>query len=489
MKPNPESLDSKPPPKRYRWWRFIEHSLPVIVIYLMVATLVSFLIAPNVIVTVPTGHVGILWKRFRGGTQLDPRLLKDEGMRVLLPWDKLFLYDLRLQTHDDTYNAISKDGVYLTTTINIRFRLKHDAVPQLHQTIGPDYVNRMLSPEIGNRAREIFAEYTAEEIYSTKRQEIQKKIRTHTEAMLGQSSFSRTEQESEYGEHYKISLDEMLIIYDTLVLGLELPAAVNAAINRKIEQYYLVQEYGFRVEREKKESERKQIEANGIRDFQQTVTQGISDSYVRWRGIEATLQLAQSPNTKIVIIGSGKDGLPVILGNVDTPMQPNPAPAVAPPAAALPDNSEAARQRPAGASPPFVEKTPTSNLPSPAERPSPTGAPRATPSDATPNNAAGAAPNQQSGAPPGEPRTSWTWSEIQDLISRTVGSGAPAPEPRPPTTGPGPGLGPGAGPGVGPSPGAGPAPRPAAGSPPPQAEGPPPPRADRGSPRPPDQPQ
>ena len=190
MKPHPESLDGKPPPKRYRWWRFIEHSLPVIVIYLMVATLVSFLIAPNVIVTVPTGHVGILWKRFRGGTQVDPRLLKDEGMRVLLPWDKLFLYDLRLQTHDDTYNAISKDGVNLTATINIRFRLKHDAVPQLHQTIGPDYVKRMLSPEIGNRAREIFAEYTAEEIYSTKRQEIQKKIRTHTEAMLGQSMIS-----------------------------------------------------------------------------------------------------------------------------------------------------------------------------------------------------------------------------------------------------------------------------------------------------------
>ena len=83
--PNPESLDGRPPaPKRYRWWRFIEHSLPVIVIYLMVATLVGFLIAPNVIVTVPTGHVGILWKRFRGSTQLDPRLLKDEGMRVLL---------------------------------------------------------------------------------------------------------------------------------------------------------------------------------------------------------------------------------------------------------------------------------------------------------------------------------------------------------------------------------------------------------------------
>src|SRR6185295_16891465 len=345
MKPNAESLDPKLPAKKYRWWRFIERSLPIIVIYLMVATLVGFLIAPNVIVTVPTGHVGILWKRFRGGTQVDPRLLKDEGMRVLLPWDKLFLYDLRLQTTTDTFNAISKDGVNLSATINIRFRLKHDAVPQLHQTIGPDYITRMLTPEIGNRTREIIALYTAEEVYSTKRQVVQEEIRSHAKKMLGQSMLQRTENESEYGEHYQISLDDMLILYDTLVLGLELPATVNAAINRKIEQYYLVQEYAFRVDREELESKRKQIEANGIRDFQQTVTQGISDSYVRWRGIEATLQLAQSPNTKIVIIGSGKDGLPVILGNVDTPMQPNPATT---PAAVPADNSEAARQKPAG---------------------------------------------------------------------------------------------------------------------------------------------
>jgi regulator of protease activity HflC (stomatin/prohibitin superfamily) len=441
MKPHPESLDGRPPPKRYRWWRFLEHSLPVIVIYLMVATLVSFLIAPNVIVTVPTGHVGILWKRFRGGTQLDPRLLKDEGMRVLLPWDKLFLYDLRLQTTTDTYNAISKDGVNLSATINIRFRLKHDAVPQLHQTIGPDYVPRMLRPEIGNRAREIFAEYTAEEIYSTKRQEIQKKIRTHTEAMLGQSMLQRTEQESEYGEHYRVSLDEMLIIYDTLILGLELPATVNAAINRKIEQYYLVQEYAFRVDREKKESERKQIEANGIRDFQQTVSQGISDSYVRWRGIEATLQLAQSPNTKIVIIGSGKDGLPVILGNVDTPLAPNPATQAPPPVS---DNSEAARRPPVAASPPLLEKTPASNLPNPTERPGPTAVPRAS-SNGPPSAPGPAAPGTPPGpgsnaSPQGGPanaattpqQRTWTWSELQELISRTVGAGGSPPGSEPP---------------------------------------------------------
>ena len=150
-----ETLDGNVPPKKRKWRQFIERSLPVIVIYLLVVTLVGFMIAPNVIVNVPTGHVGILWKRFRGGTQLDPRLLKDEGMRVLLPWDKLMLYDLRLQTTTDTYNAISKDGVNLTATINIRFRLKHDSVPQLHQSIGPEYITRLVRPEIGNRAREI----------------------------------------------------------------------------------------------------------------------------------------------------------------------------------------------------------------------------------------------------------------------------------------------------------------------------------------------
>jgi prohibitin 2 len=453
MKPGAESLDPTPNPKKYRWWRFIERSLPIIVIYLMVATLVGFLIAPNVFVTVPTGHVGILWKRFRGGTQLDPRALKDEGLRVLLPWDKLFLYDLRLQTTTDTYNAISKDGVNLAATINIRFRLKHDAVPQLHQSIGPDYISRMLRPEIGNRAREIIAEYTAEEVYSIKRQEIQKRIRTHTETMLGQSMIQRTEQESEYGEHYRVSLDEMLILYDTLVLGLELPQTVVAAINRKVEQYYLVQEYAFRVDRERKESERKQIEAYGIRDFQQTVTQGISDSYVRWRGIEATLQLAQSPNTKIVIIGSGKDGLPVILGNVDTPITPQPPAGGTTPA---PDNSEAAKQKPSAASPPLLERTPASNLPTPAERPTPPSGPGAQPGQPGSSTQPAApgpqsppgAPGRQSSAPNQAQGSSWTLtiSELQELLARalrsnveTSGQGAPPPGGRgaPPPPAPG----------------------------------------------------
>jgi regulator of protease activity HflC (stomatin/prohibitin superfamily) len=319
------SIYDKPPASRacYAWWRFIERHLPMLVIYLMVATLIGVILAPFVLVTVPSGYVGVLWKRFGGGTVLNPNLLKNEGMRITLPWNQVFLYDLRLQSATETYNAISRDGISLTATINIRFRLKRDSVPQLHQSIGPDYVQALIVPEIGNRMREVIAEYTAEDVYSTKRAEIQDKIRKRAESMLGEKMMSGGEsEEEEANAPYRIPLYAMLTLIDTLILGIELPSAVVTAINRKIEQYYISEEYKFRVAREIRESERKKIEAEGISEFQRIVSQGISDSYLRWQGIEATLQLAQSSNSKIVIVGSGKDGLPIILGNADAAASP-----------------------------------------------------------------------------------------------------------------------------------------------------------------------
>jgi prohibitin 2 len=321
------SLHDSPPVSRRRtaWWRFVERQLPMIVIYLMVATLIGVVLAPFCVVTIPSGYVGVLWKRLGGGTVLDPRRLKDEGMRFLFPWNKLFLYDLRLQSATETYNAISRDGISLTASINIRFRLKRESVPQLHQSIGPNYIQALVGPEIGNRMREVIAQYSAEEVYSTKRAEIQTKIRERAEAMLGEKMMIGGEVEEEYSP-YRVPLYAMLNLIDTLILGIQLPDAVVTAINRKIEQYYISEEYKFRVAREIRESERKKIEAEGIADFQRIVSQGISDSYLRWRGIEATLQLAQSNNSKVVVIGAGQNGMPIILGNVDTaPPQPPPS--------------------------------------------------------------------------------------------------------------------------------------------------------------------
>jgi prohibitin 2 len=317
------SADGKPPTRtRNRWWRFVEYHMPTVIIYLMVFTLIGVILAPHVLVTVPSGYIGVMWKRFRGGTVLDPRQLKHEGLRFIWPWDQLFLYDIRVQSATETYNAISRDGISLTASINIRYRLKADAIPKLHQVVGPNYVSSLVVPEIGNRMREVIAEYTAEDVYSTKRQEIQNNIRKRVDAMLGERMMEHPEGE-DYTQ-YRVPLNDMLNLIDTLILGIELPTAVVTAINRKIEQYYISEEYKFRVAREVRESERKKIEGEGIREFQTIVSQGISDSYLRWRGIEATLQLAQSPNSKIVIVGSGKDGLPIILGNVDT-AAPQPA--------------------------------------------------------------------------------------------------------------------------------------------------------------------
>jgi regulator of protease activity HflC (stomatin/prohibitin superfamily) len=310
------------------------------------------------VVTVPSGEVGVLWKRFGGGTVLDPRRLKNEGFNLMLPWNEVFLYDLRLQSFTESYNAISSDGVSLTATVNIRFRLQRDAVPVLHQAIGPNYKQVLVQPGIGSLTREVMAQYNAEQVYSTARQEIQDKIHSLAEERLSEKMMEHEGEE----ESYRVSLKDTIILYDILVAGIELPAAIVAAINRKTEQYYISEEYKFRVEREKRESERKKIEAEGIRDFQQIVSQGISESYLRWRGIEATLQLSQSTNSKVVVIGSGKDGLPIILGNVDTP---------APPAGSTPPtgNDTMNKERTTAASPTVpLEKMPAAELATPAEK-------------------------------------------------------------------------------------------------------------------------
>src|SRR5262249_52955596 len=308
-------------------------------------------------------------------------------------WNRVFLYDLRLQSFTEPYNAISSDGVSLTATVIVRFRLQRDAVPVLHQAIGPNYVKVLVQPGIGSLTRQVIAEYTAEQAYSTARQEIQDKIRSLVEERLSEKMMEHAGEEGE--ESYRVSMSATFILYDILVTGIELPAAIVAAINRKTEQYYIAEEYKFRVEREKRESERKKIEAEGIRDFQQIVSQGISESYLRWRGIEATLQLSQSTNAKTVIIGNGEDGLPVILGNVDAPAQPA--------RSTTPDGNDN-KERTTAASPAVpLEKTPAAALTTPAEKIPPT-------SSSTPSGA--------------NPETRWLWpislSDIETYLTQML---------------------------------------------------------------------
>jgi regulator of protease activity HflC (stomatin/prohibitin superfamily) len=400
-------LDERPLPTtaRDKWRRFVEHHLPRVVIFLMLATLVVVVLVPHIVVTVPSGQVGVLWKRFANGTVLDPRQLRGEGLHLIMPWNKLFLYDLRIQSLTDTYNAISQDGLTLNATLNIRFRLRRNSIPILHQVFGPDYT-KLLGPQIASQMRGVIAGYTAEQVYSTARQEIQDKIRATAIEKLGNKLLDATD---EADVSYNTSMQDAVILYDTLLYGIDLPAAVVQAINRKTEQYYVAQEYEFRIDRERRESERKAIEAQGIHEFQQIVSQGISDSYLRWRGVEATLQLAQSNNSKIVIIGGGKDGLPIILGNVDTP-----APGHAPGEPPAGDGALAAETITAAAPAVPLEKTPAAGLTMPAEK-MPV-ADSSTPREKTP----AAGPATPSAAPPGEPRS--FLSDLEALLSQALRS-------------------------------------------------------------------
>jgi len=329
-----KATDAAPPKRSFRsrlLWRW----LPRLMITVMVSVLVAVVLWPYVVVTVPTGHVGVLWKRLGGigiqcwclvgrGTVLDPREIREEGFHLIWPWDKIFLYDLRLQSVNETGNAISSEGVSVEVTLNIRFQLRHDSVAVLHKFIGPGYEASVVRPEIGSRARDIISGYTAEQLYSSARADIERQVlatvRAKLEDHLGRLIQLEASEQADR-ERYRESLRNGIEFVDTLVLGIKLPDSIVAAINRKTEQYYLAREYSFRIDRERQEAERKQIEAAGIAAFQRTVTEGISDSYLRWRGIEATLELARSNNAKTVIIG-GRDGLPIILGGVDGPAVP-----------------------------------------------------------------------------------------------------------------------------------------------------------------------
>jgi regulator of protease activity HflC (stomatin/prohibitin superfamily) len=373
----PESLDDLPAvPVKRRWWRFIGRHLPTFSVMVLLSFLAAIVLFPYVVVTVPSGMVGVLWKRFNGydlyclcfvgrGTILDPRELRDEGLHIIWPWDKIYLYSLRLQSTAQTYNAISKDGVNVTVQVSIRYQLVHNYVPVLHKFIGPDYFASVINPEIGSHTRETISQYTAQEVY-TSREAIEQKVQSAAQKSLVSHLNILVQpdaMEQPDPKNYKDFLQNSILILDTPVLSIELPIEIVAAINRQTQQFYEIQEFKYRVEREAQESRRKQIEANGIAAFQQTVSKGISDSYLRWRGIEATLALAQSQNAKTVIIGGGKDGLPIILGNVDN----------APAAGAGPSGSAPAGLPPPGTGPSSTPSTGSSKPLSSGAAPAPVG--------------------------------------------------------------------------------------------------------------------
>ncbi|HEY0844895.1 MAG TPA: prohibitin family protein [Noviherbaspirillum sp.] len=265
----------------------------------VVLALIAFML-PSMIVTIPAGHLGVLWKRFGGGTVVDH--VVTEGTSLILPWDRIFVYDARLQSVDRDFEVLSSDGLKLRVNLAWRFRVVPENLAELHQYAGPNYAETLLSPSIGARARDVIAVYRPEDIYTGHRLEIQNQI----------SESVRYDLKHRFNTDKRVDQDWVLI-EDVLVKRIVLPDGVEESIVRKNMARHEVEQYALIVERELQETERKRVEALGIRNFQEIVSKGMSDSYLRWRGIEATLELARSNNAKVVVIGNNKTGgLPLI---------------------------------------------------------------------------------------------------------------------------------------------------------------------------------
>jgi regulator of protease activity HflC (stomatin/prohibitin superfamily) len=239
--------------------------------------------------TVPSGHGGIVFDTFNKGTQKD---LYGEGLQVLRVGKDLIVYDLRVQEMKEDLNVLSNNGLDLKVDASVRYRVDPPKLFELHTQTGPKYADILIGPIIRSETRKVFGRYAPEEIYSTKREQIEKEIYDEVSRAL-------------QGKH--------VIVEAILVRDVGLPEAIRQAIADKLAEEQRSQKMVFTLGKERQEAERKQIEAEGIAKYQSIVRQGLTEEYLRLKGIEITEKLASSPNAKIILVGSGgSGGLPLV---------------------------------------------------------------------------------------------------------------------------------------------------------------------------------
>lgn len=290
--------------------------------FLALATLLAIVfLMPYMIYSVPPGSVGVEWKRFMGGTVTDK--VYPEGTRFILPWDKLYLYDVRIQSGENLVSALSADGLKVEVDLSWIFFLLPQTAGIVHKGVGPDYRDKLIVQVIESVVRDKISLVRSEELHSPERAIFEKNVFAGVKAALDRyDAINRLDPNYTAVEGDVLSLDRGVTwvnLESVLIKEIRFPIEVQEAYIRKNTARALVDEYNFRVAAEQKEVERKMIEALGIRNFQEVVNQGLTDSYLRWKTLEAYVAtsraLAQSPNAKLVVMGpgTGVGGMPMIL--------------------------------------------------------------------------------------------------------------------------------------------------------------------------------
>lgn len=242
--------------------------------------------------TIDSGHKGVLFKRFGGG--LDKENIYGQGFHVVMPWNTMFVYDVRLNEAYEVMEVLARNGLTIKVDMSYRFRPEAERIGYLHNNVGEDYHRRIVIPELRSATREVIGKYNPEELYSSKREVIQTEI------------FESTIEACEAND---------IIIDAVLIREVELPQSLQEAIERKLREEQAALEYEFRLERERQEAERRIIEAEAMAEANRLISQSLNPNILKNKGIEATLDLANSQNSKVIVIGSGGDGLPIILGD------------------------------------------------------------------------------------------------------------------------------------------------------------------------------
>lgn len=281
----------------------------------VVATLLLLFLWPSIVISIKPGELGVLYARFRGGTQLQHTY--EEGIHFIQPWNIMYIYDVRVQEETQNIDVLTVDGLTINVQISLRFQIIRDRLPNLHQEIGPNYRDKVVIPIMNSAVRQTIGSYRPDDLYSTARQELQDQMLVDAVEEMGRIP---------------------VLIQGFVVKSITLPEVLREAIERKLiaEQDYL--RYKYILLEAQQEARRKTIEGEGIKAYQTLVNENMTQNFLRYEGIQATKELATSPNAKVVVIG-GKDGLPVIL-NADSPT-----------GAAAPDTANAGKAANQGAAP------------------------------------------------------------------------------------------------------------------------------------------
>ena len=240
--------------------------------------------------SVGSGERGVKYSRISG---TDLGSVYGEGLHVFMPWEHMVVYDVRYRSNDERLEALTANGLTIQMDVSVRYRPDPRALPQLHTSLGPEFYERLVLPELRSASREVVGHYTPEDLYSTRRIELQQRI---------------AQRVAQVAQRQHIGVEAVLI------RDVVLPQQIRAAIETKLQEEQRVQQLTFTIERTRREAEQRRIEAEGQAVAQRILDASLTPALLRWEGIRATRELAQSPNAKVVVIGDA-DGLPLILGN------------------------------------------------------------------------------------------------------------------------------------------------------------------------------